>query len=74
MLYLGSELQLASKLATQQPTKHLPPFCCLGTWVLPSQFISKVRFGVLQYVLCKSLTSVAAFVLESRGVHTYIHI
>ena len=54
MTYLGSgslessETHLASRLAVQPVTRHLFPFCFLRTWELPSEFINKAKFGVLQ--------------------------
>ena len=71
MSYLGSETHLASKLAVQPVTRHNAPFCWLKDWELPSEFIAKARFGVLQYMVIKPLLAILVFATESRGVYCY---
>ena len=71
MSYLGSETHLASKLAVQPVTRHSAPFCFLKNWELPSEFIAKARFGVLQYVVIKPLAAILIFTTESKGFYCY---
>ena len=64
---LGS--RLASKPAITG--QHKPPFCCLSSWQMGAEFLRNCKFGVIQYVLMRVLTTLLSVALEhAAGLHS----
>lgn len=67
---LGGEEQLALKLRTKDPAygRHFFPFqFTCGQWEMGRQFMMNCKYGVLQYVLVKIISTIVVIVLQSLG-------
>lgn len=69
---LGDEQQIIAKLKEKPASygNHLFPVNYIASpWIMGSDFLSKCKLGVLQYVVIKNLISLVTFILESARVY-----
>lgn len=45
----------------------LPPFCCMSRWRLGAPFLIRTSFGVLQYVVVRTVLAIVMLALEGIG-------
>eukprot|EP00736_Rhodelphis_marinus_P005471 Rmarinus@m.26859 len=73
MLYLGGEdggeEELAHKLANKQLPRHMFPICWLRPWQMPSEFVTKCKAGIVQYIIIRPCTAIATFILEWQNLY-----
>jgi len=70
--YLGDDEVLGARLADKSARigVHKPPFCCLPPWTMGDDFLLNCKLGALQYVVVRTLASLAACALHFFGVYT----
>lgn len=68
---LGGEDRLAEILRTKHPSYGEHKHCCslvFRDWEMGRRFMNECKYGVLQYVAVKTLTTVVTVVLQAKGL------
>ena len=68
---MGNPHEVSTKLASFPSSMgvHKPPFCCLQPWQMGSEFVTKCKTGVFQYVIVRFVNSTIMAVLSSFGLY-----
>ena len=48
---------------------HKPPFCCLSPWRMGTEFVTKCKTGVFQYVVVRFISTILSTFLFSLGLY-----
>lgn len=66
---LGGDGVLADNLRRVDEQEHIWPMNFLRTWAMPDVFMSKCKFGTLQYCFVQPICVLITFILEVTGTY-----
>ncbi|KAI9227244.1 MAG: organic solute transporter Ostalpha-domain-containing protein [Piptocephalis tieghemiana] len=69
--YVGDspEAQHGALARREERLRSLPPFCCFHFQPSSPHFLQFLKYGILQYVVIRPLTTIAAIIMQSKGVY-----
>ena len=67
--FLNMTVELDVIMELKPQTKHFFPLCCLRSWNMSTEFISKCKHGILQYTVLHLVTTLLSFVLGLLNVY-----
>jgi hypothetical protein len=68
----GSSGQSAALRLASYPASmgmHKPPFCCLAPWQMGTEFVTKCKTGVFQYVVVRFINTILTTILFTLGLY-----